>query len=338
MLYLDVVCRHRSAFLAVAACTTASLGALVTGCPRTPDVATPRSPEPATIRIIPAQLTLDAGHSAWLQAQANDGAGQPVGGAAFRFTVTDPRILGVSQNGEVTALGKASPEAAVLVASGRLELRVPVTVRPGAPQQLDKVSGDAQQLPAGEAPVAPLTARVLDRFGNPLPDIALTAESPQDLFPSNELVSDADGLIHFQVPALRKVGSFTVELRSSGHKDLSASFRIRVVPGPPTVIDQLPSASSADKHADTPAALTLQVKDAYGNPVPDVALTARTSRNDPAPLTARTDAAGKTTWVFPHGPRERRITVEVQASDVPTLQHSFTLAVEPPPGPSRRKG
>jgi hypothetical protein len=338
MLYPDVVCRHRGAFLAVAACMTASWGALVTGCSRTADVATPRSPEPATIKVIPDQLTLDAGHGAWLQAQANDGAGQPIGGAVFRFTVSDPRILEVSQNGEVTALGKVSSDAAVLVASGRQEQRVPVTVRPGAPQQLDKVSGDAQQLRAGEAPAAPLTARVLDRFGNPLPAIALTAESPQDFFPSSELVSDARGLIHFQMPALRQAGSFTVELRSSGHKDLSASFSLRVVPGPPTVIERLPAPPSADQHADTPAALTLQVKDAYGNPVPDIALTARTSKNDPAPLTVRTDAAGKTTWLFPHGPRARSITVEVQASDVPTLQHSFTLTVEPPPRPSRRKG
>ncbi len=315
-----------------------SMGALVTGCSRTPEAAAPRALEPATIIVIPAQLTLDAGHGAWLQAQANDGAGQPIGGAAFRFTVTDPRILAVSQNGEVTALGKVSPEAAVLVASGRQELRVPVTVRPGAPQQLDKVSGDAQQLRAGESPPAPLIARVLDRFGNPLPDIALTAESPKDLFPSSELVSDAGGLAHVQVPALRQAGSFTVGLRASSDKDLSISFSLRVLPGPPTVIVQLPSPPSADQHADTPAVLALQVKDAYGNPVPDVALTARTSKNDPAPLTARTDAAGKTTWVFPHGPRVRRMTVEVQASDLPKLQHSFTLTVEPRPRPSRREG
>ncbi len=317
---------------------TASLGALVTGCSRSPVAAAPQSPQPATIRVIPAQLTLDAGHSAWLEAQADDGAGQPIGGAAFRFTVSDPRILQVSQTGEVTALGKASPEAAVLVASGRQELRVPVIVRPGVPQQLDKVSGDAQQLRAGQAPAAALTARVLDRFGNPLPDIELIAESPEDLFPSSELVSDTDGLIHFQVPALRKAGSFTVRLRSSSHEDLSAAFSLRVLPATPTVIEQLPSPPSVDQQSDTPAALTLQVKDPYGNPVPDVALTARTSTNDPEPLTARTDAAGKTAWVFPHGPRVRRITVEVRASDVPTLKHSFTLTVEPPPRPSRRKG
>jgi hypothetical protein len=283
-------------------------------------------------------LTLDAGHGAWLQAQANDGTGRPIGGAAFRFTVSDPRILEVTQNGEVTALGRVSSGVAVFVASGRQELRVPVTVRPGAPRQLDKVSGDAQQLRAGQAPAAPLTARVLDRFGNSLPDIALTAESPEDLFPSSELVSDAEGLIHFQVPALRKAGSFTVGMHSNSFKELSASFSLRVLPGPPTVVNQLPSRPSRDQHIDIPAELTLQVKDAYGNPVPDVALTARTSKNDPAPLTARTDAAGKTTWVFPLGPRTHRITLEVQAMDVPTLQHSFTLTVEPSPRPSRRKG
>ncbi len=302
----------------------------MTGCSRTPDAAAPRSPEPSTILVIPAQLTIDAGQGAWLQAQANDDAGQPIGGAAFRFTVTDPRILEVSQDGEVTALGKVSPQAAVLVASGRQELRVPVTVRPGAPQQLDKVSGDAQQLRAGEAPAAPLTARVLDRFGNPLPDIALIAESPKDLFPSSEFESGADGLVHVQVPALRQAGSFAVVLRSSRDKDLSVSFSISVLPGPPTVIDRLASPPSAGQPADTPPALTLQVKDAYGNSVPDIALTARTSKSDPAPLTARTDAAGKTTWVFPHGPRVGRISVAVQGSDVPTLRHSFTLNVEAP--------
>jgi hypothetical protein len=128
-----------------------------------------------------------------------------------------------------------------------------------------------------------------------------------------------------------------VVLRSSHDKDLSASFSLSVLPGPPTVIDRLSSPPNAGQPAEIPEALTLQVKDAYGNPVPDIALSARTSKSDPAPLTARTDADGKTTWVFPHGPRTRRLSVEVQGRDLPTLRNSFTLNVEGPRRASPRK-
>lgn len=310
-----------------------SAGALAAGCSRSPTPLASAPAEPSSILVEPATLTLAAGHSAWLAAQANDTAGQPIGGAIFRFTTPDSRVLQVSDNGLVTALGPASTQAAVIVASGRHEERVPVVVLPGAPQRLEKVSGDDQQVRAGEAPAAPLTARLVDRWNNPIPDLHLTVESAAHLFPPSELVSGADGIVRFAVPTLTHAGTVVTLLRSLARPDLSVSFALQVRPGPPAVIDEI-SAPVSDRFPSAgPASVEVRVTDAYGNPVPDVELTARTSKADPAPLLARTDAAGKATWVIAHGARVRRIHLEVGASGSPALHRAFTLIFDAPAPP-----
>jgi hypothetical protein len=245
------------------------------------------------------------------------------------------RVLQVSENGLVTALGPASIQAAVIVASGRHEQRVPVVVRPGVPQRLEKVSGDNQRVRSGEAPAEPLTARVIDRWNNPLADLQLTAESAANLFPASEVVSGADGIVQFAVPPLTQVGTVTAMLRSLTEQNLSVSFTLQVTPGPPAAIDQVLPSTELNFPSDGPASIEVRVTDAHGNPVPDSALTVRTSKADPAPLLTRTDAVGKATIVVPAGPRVRRIDLEVEASGSPPLRHSFTLTFDPPATPRK---
>ena len=104
-------------------------GAQLAGCSRSPPPPT-ASVVAATVELIvvPAQLSLRAGDQAQLSAQANDGAGIPIGGAHFRYSVADPRVLRVSDRGLVTSLGLVAARTEVIIASGRSEKRIPVSV------------------------------------------------------------------------------------------------------------------------------------------------------------------------------------------------------------------
>ena len=336
---LDQLQRRCLAPNAVRAALFAGLGTLLFGCTLSPAPTAAQTAEPSSILVEPASLTLEAGHDARLAAQANDTSGQPIGGANFSYTSSDPRVLQVSATGLVTALGPASSTISVIVASGRREQRVPVVVLPGAPRRLEKIGGDDQQLQSGDAPADPLAARIVDQWNNPLANVHLTVESASDLFASSDVVSGPDGGIRFQVPPLTRAGAFVVRLRSPIRAELTVSFNLRVTHGPPASIDRLSSASVPDSSAGASAPIVLRVTDAHGNPIPDIALTARTSAAA-APLLARTDAAGKATLIVAHGPRVRRVNLDVQVDDPPALHRAFTVSFDPPAAPpkARRDG
>lgn len=325
--------RRRPAAAGAGVALIAGLGALVIGCSRE----SPQTPAaivyPASLLAEPAKLTLTAGHDAWIAAQANDTAGQPIGGAQFRFSAADPRVLHVSATGHVTALGPASAHTAVIVASGRQTLRVPVIVLPGAPQRLERVSGDDQQLRAGEAPAAVLEARVVDQWNNPIGKFPLTAESTAGLFPASTIVSAMDGIATFHVPQLTHAGASSVMFKGPDHVDLALSFRLHVAPGPAASIDEIPAATVMVPAA-TAAPITLRVTDAYGNPVPDLALTARTSKPGGATLTARTDAAGVANFLVSRQARMRRITLKVESTGQGLVRRSFSIAFDAQAKPS----
>jgi hypothetical protein len=308
----------------------AGLGTLLIGCSRAPAPAAASTPEVSSILVEPAALTLAAGHDAWLAAQANDTAGRPIGGAQFRFTPQDPRVLQVSEEGHVTALGPASAQTAVIVASGRQETRVPVVVLPGAPRQLKKLSGDNQQLQAGQAPADPIVARLLDGWNNPVGDVRLTVAASGELFAPSQVISSADGVVQFTVPAITRAGHWQVVLQSPATEGLMVAFHFEVAPGSPAVIDRVPSTSEAGATTASVAPLTLRVMDAHGNPIEGIALKARTDTANGWPMLARTDSAGTATFDLPHGPRTDAVTLEVEAVDSPAVHGSFKLSPDAP--------
>ncbi|MCU0760103.1 MAG: hypothetical protein MUF07_13030 [Steroidobacteraceae bacterium] len=119
--------------------------------------------EVAAVSVLPAALELRAGETAQLAAQANDAAGQPVGGAEIEFASGTRAVADVTRDGLVTATGPVG-SAQLRVASGRAESVVPVTVVAGRPQALNL----RLPLPATAAAgaVVDVPVQVLDAFGN----------------------------------------------------------------------------------------------------------------------------------------------------------------------------
>src|SRR6476619_5991283 len=70
------------------------------------------TPQVATIIVSPATSTLVLNAQLPLQAQVEDGSGNPVPGAAITWTVQDPKIVSVSGTGLVTALAVGTSQVA----------------------------------------------------------------------------------------------------------------------------------------------------------------------------------------------------------------------------------
>ena len=144
------------------------LALLLAGCsPAEPPPEPPR--EPAAVAVIPAGLELRAGETAQLAAQVNDDAGQPIGGAEILFTSDATALAGVTRDGLVTATGPVG-STELRVASGRAEVRVPVTVIAGRAHSISVQQG-APSEPVVAGTTAALVLRVQDAFGNAVPGV-----------------------------------------------------------------------------------------------------------------------------------------------------------------------
>ena len=302
---------------------------LLSGCGRSPaPAAAPQTPATA-ILAEPAQLELLAGAEAQVSAQANDAAGQPIGGAKFRFSVTDAKVLRVSDRGLVTSLGPVSSRSQVTIASGAAEVNVPVVVQPGLPQRSELLGGDGQSLRAGEAPVEPLEARFLDGWGNAIPQLTVVLESTTPGVPSNEVVSDADGLVRFEAAEITRAGDVVVTAHPKGLSTPVATFTLHVTPGPPAEIRLVPGPSAATPADDSSVSVTLRVSDSYDNPVPGVDLQATLAKSKMAPLLARTDANGAAVFSLPQPSGLQGATIDAQLVETPSMRASFVIRNSP---------
>lgn len=306
---------------------------LLTGCGQGAHPGNALPAEPAEVLVVPDRLSLPAGGEIQLAAQANDTAGEPVGGAHFQFRAEDPRVLRVSPLGLVTSLGPLAAQTHVVVASGRREKRVPVAVVPGKPHQLEIVSGDRQTVRAGESPREPLTLRVVDARRNPVAGAQLLLSSDLDGMTDGKVLTGPDGRAAITLAPASRAGDHSVAAATSGNAPLRAVFHLRVVPGPPVSI-KLISATGAERlPVRKVPVVALQVIDRFGNPVPGVAVSATLGAvrgKKPTPMLARSDASGGVVVELPDAVRATRVTLQVDLPDTAAVRQSFDLKIPAP--------
>ena len=244
---------------------------LLAGCGQSPPV--PQAAmTPHAVVAFPTTVQLAAGSSAQLQAQVNDMNDQPIGGASIVFRSQNPDIIGVSQDGVVSALGPVGV-AAVQIASGVRVVEVPVRIVAGAGAVLEATQAPAATAQAG-TPLGNVTVQLRDQFNNPVPGAALSWK-PDDLGGLIEFASvttAADGTGTARWTAATSTGAHTLEVRSGDLPPLVLNTSI--IPGPPVAIqlrsDPLQIGASATV-GDT-LQIQAQVVDQYGNGVAGVEL------------------------------------------------------------------
>lgn len=247
----------------------------------------PAAPEADAVLVQPASLTLQAGADAQLSAQVNDERGEPIGGAAIRFEAEDPKVLKVTANGRVTALGRAVAQTTVRVESGPRETRVPVVVRPGPPARFVPLVEVRQSVAAGAAPPSPAAARLLDDWGNPLPGVAVSVERPGADVAGEQVTTDVQGRVSVDWPALTRAGAARMVLRPDGAAAPAAEFEVDVRSGPAAglALERADPQPDAEVNAGSSVTVNARVEDAFGNPVAE------------QPLRIRVASVAESSWV-----------------------------------------
>jgi hypothetical protein len=255
----------------------------------------PVPPEADVVLVQPASLTLQAGADAQLAAQVNDEQGEPVGGASIRFEAEDPQVLKVTATGRVTALGRAVSRTYVRVESGARETRVPVEVRPGSPGRFVPLVELRQSVAAGSGPPRPAAARLLDDWGNPLPDHALSIERSDADAAGERVATDGEGRVSIAWPTLTRSGAVRLVLRPEGAEAPVVEFGVDVRAGPPAslALDRADRQAAGETAAGSPVAVMARVQDAFGNPVGGQPLRIRVAATAESPwIAAETGADG----------------------------------------------
>ncbi len=136
-------------------------------------------------------------------------------GASIVFRSKDPDIIGVSQDGMVSALGPVGVSA-VQVASGVRVVEVPVRIVAGAGALLEATKSPPGTAQAG-APVGDVTVRVLDQFNNPVAGAALAWKlgwARSGSIESASAITAADGTGSARWIASATAGPQSLEVRS----------------------------------------------------------------------------------------------------------------------------
>lgn len=207
--------RPRLAALAGALLTLATLGVGCGGGGTEPIT-------PAAVSLSSSALTFTAvGQTQQLSATVTDQTGATIASPSITWSSSNGAVAGVSPAGLVTALGAGPAE--ITATAGAASARATVTVTQ-TPTQLQKLSGDNQTTALGQPEPQPLTVRVLDAGGAPVPGvtIAFSAEVGAGNLGTASAATGTDGTAATTFTPLRS-GSVQVAVAAQG-TGLTASF------------------------------------------------------------------------------------------------------------------
>jgi hypothetical protein len=289
----------------------------------------------------------------------------PVSGAVVTFTAPASGASGTFANNTATtqattaANGRATatafkantvvggPYSTVASKAGLTSVNFALTNRVGAPRRVSVSAGSPQSRTVGTAFTTALSALVVDRFGNPVPGVALTftapATGPSGAFANNTATTQATtnaagvGTASAFTANHTAGGPYNVGVRAAGTN--TATFALTNSPGAATTLSVAggspQSTPVGTAFASNIAAL---IVDQFGNPVPGVTVTftapasgASGTFANATPTTPSTSAANgvATASVFTAGQVAGAYNVVASAAGVPSLNLPLTNEAGP---------
>ena len=279
---------------------------------------------PATDVIVrPAALTLRAGESSQLAAQANDTTGQPIGGAALRYESLAPTLVHVTASGAVTAMGPVGA-GSVSVASDSAHRFVGVVVLAGAPRFVTVLAGGNQSGPVGSTLPEPLSLRVTDAYGNPVvrATVSFQVGSGGTIEPGNA-TTDASGVAR----AIWTLGHAAgVQVVTADIDSVTVSAEATAEPGALASVEPLGVLRGRVSAGDT-VPVRLRARDAFGNGVPRVLVTITVAAGEGSVDSSRIETAADglidTRWAT--GTRAGENVLVVHASEARDTTFRITV-------------
>jgi hypothetical protein len=296
------------------------------GCNRTSGPA--EVAEPVTLTAKPARLSLIAGASGKLVARAQDASGNPIDGARLRFGASDPRLLRVTSSGEVTSLGPAGLTSIVMT-SGSRSLSVPVDIVAGPAHRFDAVEDSERAMVAGMP--SSVSVRLLDAFDNTVANSGVMAEAATEPPISLSTATDKTGVATFALPALTESGHFFLNVHAPGTPQVSLPLDMRVEAAAPTKLEAVKMLPSGPVALVADFELVLRVRDAFGNPVPNVSVRWRTDSGsksfDPQQSVSGPDGLVRTRWELA-GLKRRRANLRAFVVQNEKIRFETSIALE----------
>ena len=300
----------------------------VAGCERTPEPA--KVAEAFELICDPAQLSLTAGANGMLAARANDAAGKPMDGASLQFSASDPRLLRVTAQGEVSSLGPAG-RTSILITSGSRTLTVPVNIFAGPAHRLEAVGASQRAIMAGTPSKDPVDVRLLDSFDNPVANAPVVFKAAIDPPVSLSTTTDADGVATITLPTITRAGHYILNVRNLGNQQVSLAIDVQVNAAAPAALVAIKVPASGPVALFPEFELVLQVRDAFGNPVPNVSVRWRTNSGsksfDPPLSRSRPDGQVRTRWQLT-ALKGRRATLRAFVVDDEKIRFETWVALE----------
>jgi hypothetical protein len=309
-------------------CALMVLAVAIASCERTSGPAVVA--ETAQLICDPAQLSLTAGASGKIAVRANDAAGQRIDGASIRFTVADPRLLRATALGEVTSLGPAGPTS-VSITSGSHSLTVPVDVSAGPAHRFEAVGAGPRVMIAGMPPKDRVDVRLLDAFGNPVADSPVRFEAAINPPVSISAATDANGIASATLPTITQAGPFTLNVHASSFPRVSLPLDVQVNAAAAATLEAVKVPASGPVALFAEVELVLRVRDAFGNPVPNVMVRWRTDSGsesfDPRQSLSGPDGLVRTRWLLT-GLKRRSTTLRAFVLDDEKIGFKTWVALE----------
>jgi hypothetical protein len=304
------------------------------------DSGTEPVPEPSTLQIAQAALSVADGDtttvSVRLLDQNGQAFGQPPGGQSLQWSVTDAQVAAVVPGGawnEARVVGLRPGQTEVRASIAGLSAQAALSVAPRA-VQITGVGGDGQNGPPGGRLAEPLTVRVLDRHGDGVPGVTVqfvVVAGGGSVSPASA-ATDAEGRAATEWTVGAEPGTHTVEARAAGLAGSPLTFSATAVAEPVT---GAVSGVVTAQNGVTPipgAVVALLAPD--GGSAPSLARPAalevpRTTTDAEGRYTLEGVPAGPQTLVARRGVFEARIDVTVPAGETVTAP---TLALAPTGG------
>jgi len=298
----------------------------IAGCERTPRPA--KIAETFQLICDPARLSLTAGGSDMLMAKAIDAVGKPIDGARLHFRASDPGLLRVTALGEVKSVGPAG-RTSILITSGSNSLTVPVDIVAGPAHRFDAAEGTEGAIVAGVPSSA--SVRLMDAFDNPVANSQVMVEVAIDPPISLSTATNTNGVATVVLPVITESGQFILNVRTSGTPQVSIPLDMRVEAAAPTELEAVKVLDSGPVALVADFELVLRVRDAFGNPVPNVLVRWRTdsgseSFNPQQSLSGR-DGLVRTRWQLT-GLKRRRANLRAFVVKDETIRFETWVALE----------
>jgi len=269
-------------------------------------------------------------------------SGQPVAGAIVVFTAKSGSSLsGAGETGAVLSTddqGRAETQWTMATVPGKDTLTAEVDGLPtmyfvatavvGAPFEM-LTSGDAQTGTVDLVLPTALGITVRDKYHNPISGLAVTW-APQNggaATPATDM-TNAVGQSSTQWKLPVTAGGATLNVSAGA---LTAAFHATANPGAPAQLIKMASSDGQTGQPGQPLAqpISVTVRDAHDNPVPNVSVSFSTASGSASPATTTTSGTGQANTIWTLGTTAGAVTLNASAAGV-TSPVTFTATVNAP--------